>query len=160
MKPRFLAAASAFALLSLPAAAMAQHAGHPGMSMPMPQPEQKPQAPAPKPEAAPAEEHMHEQHAVERPPAPAPEPMDHGAMDHGAHQMAMTGALGRYPMAREASGTSWQPDASDHGGLHLMSGDWTLMAHGELNLVHSWQEKPRGDSKSFVAGMLMGMARR
>ncbi|MFL6751050.1 MAG: hypothetical protein ACJ8E9_08325 [Sphingomicrobium sp.] len=160
MKPRFLAAASAFALLSLPAAAMAQHAGHPGMSMPMPQPEQKPQAPAPKPEAAPAEEHMHEQHAVERPPAPAPEPMDHGAMDHGAHQMAMTGALGRYPMAREASGTSWQPDASEHGGLHLMSGDWTLMAHGELNLVHSWQEKPRGDSKSFVAGMLMGMARR
>ena len=164
MKPRFLAAASAFALLSLPASAMAQHAGHPGMSMPMPEPEQKQEAPAPKPEAAPAEEHMPDQHAVapapEPKPGPEPEPMGHAAMDHGAHQMAMTGALGPYPMAREASGTSWQPDAGDHGGLHLMSGDWTFMAHGELNLVHSWQENPRGDSKSFVAGMLMAMARR
>ena len=27
---------------------------------------------------------------------------------------AMTGALGRYPMTREASGTAWQPDASEH----------------------------------------------
>jgi hypothetical protein len=30
------------------------------------------------------------------------------------HQM--TGALGVYPMSREASGTAWQPDASIHGG--------------------------------------------
>ncbi len=74
--------------------------------------------------------------------------------------MEMTGALGPYPMAREASGTAWQPDTSEHGGLHLASGEWSLMAHGELNLVHSWQESPRGDSKTFPAGMLMGMARR
>lgn len=73
---------------------------------------------------------------------------------------AMTGALGRYPMAREASGTAWQPDTSKHGGLHVMSGDWTLMAHGELNLVHDWQGGPRGDTKTYAAGMLMGMARR
>ncbi|HET9354098.1 MAG TPA: hypothetical protein VFO32_08890, partial [Sphingomicrobium sp.] len=57
-------------------------------------------------------------------------------------------------------GTAWQPDSSEHGGLHARAGQWTLMAHGELNLVHSWQEGPRGDSKTFVAGMLMGMARR
>ena len=31
---------------------------------------------------------------------------------------AMTGALGPYPMSREASGTAWQPDASRHGGVH------------------------------------------
>ena len=75
-------------------------------------------------------------------------------------KMEMTGALGPYPMAREASGTAWQPDSSKHGGLHLMTGEWTFMAHGKLDLVHSWQEQPRGDDKTFAAGMLMGMARR
>lgn len=83
---------------------------------------------------------------------------DDGAMDHGGH--AMSGALGRYPMAREASGTAWQPDTSSHSGIHLSSGDWSFMVHGELNLVADWQEGPRGDSKGFVSGMLMGMARR
>jgi hypothetical protein len=98
----------------------------------------------------------HEQHQQPQEQA-APEP----AMDeHAGHEMAMTGALGTYPMARESSGTAWQPDSSQHGGLHLMSDEWTFMAHGKLDLVHSWQEKPRGDDKTFVAGMLMGMARR
>lgn len=114
-------------------------------------------------------------------PAPTPqsepvpekpaEPMDHEHMDHAqmdhapmGHDMAeghaMTGALGDYPMAREASGTAWQPDASEHGGIHLMSGDWTLMAHGLLNLVYDHQAGRRGDDKAFASGMLMGMARR
>ena len=82
--------------------------------------------------------------------------MDHAAMGHD--NMIMTGALGSYPMAREASGTAWQPDTAKHGGLHIMSDDWTLMAHGELNLVHDWQGGPRGDTKTYAAGMLMGMA--
>ena len=30
--------------------------------------------------------------------------------------MAMTGALGAYPMQREASGTAWQPDARNTAG--------------------------------------------
>jgi hypothetical protein len=34
------------------------------------------------------------------------------------------------------------------------------MLHGNRDLIHSWQEQPRGDSKTFPAGMLMGMARR
>ena len=164
MKTNYLAAASAAALLSLPAAAMAQHAEHQGHQMPMPMPMPMPEPEQKEPEQPKAPEE--EQVEPEKPAAP----MDHGTMDHsnmshtamnhGEHAMAMTGALGPYAMAREASGTSWQPDASEHGGLHLMSGDWTLMAHGELSLVHSWQEGPRGDSKTFVAGMLMGMARR
>ncbi len=79
---------------------------------------------------------------------------------HAGHEVAMPAALGPYAMAREASGTAWQPDSSDHGGLHLMSGAWTFMAHGKLDLVYSWQEQPRGDDKTFFAGMLMGMARR
>jgi hypothetical protein len=80
--------------------------------------------------------------------------------DLGAHAMETTGALGPYPMAREASGTAWQPDTSAHGGLHVISGDWTLMGHGVLNLVYDHQSGPRGDDKLFASGMLMGMARR
>jgi hypothetical protein len=80
--------------------------------------------------------------------------------EHAAHQMAMTGALGPYPMERESSGTAWQPDTSEHMGLHVMNGDWTLMAHGVLNLVYDHQGGPRGDDKAFASGMLMGMARR
>jgi hypothetical protein len=95
-------------------------------------------------------------------------PMDHSQMGHmsmptgedAGHEMVMTGILGSYPMERESSGTAWQPDTSEHSGIHVMSGDWTLMAHGTLNLVYDHQSGPRGDNKAFVSGMLMGMARR
>jgi hypothetical protein len=94
--------------------------------------------------------------------------MGHGQMgqmtmpmgEHGGHEMQMTGSLGSYPMERESSGTAWQPDTSEHMGLHVMSGDWMLMAHGVLNLVYDSQGGPRGDDKAFASGMLMGMARR
>jgi len=92
------------------------------------------------------------------PPDQSPMAMPGGA--HAAREMTMTGALGTYPMAREASGTTWQPDASEHAGLHVMSGDWSLMAHGVLNLVYDHQSGPRGGDKAFASGMLMGMARR
>ncbi|HYJ53515.1 MAG TPA: hypothetical protein VEW04_10135 [Allosphingosinicella sp.] len=72
----------------------------------------------------------------------------------------MTGALGVYPMSREASGTAWQPDASIHGGLHLTTGDWMLMGHLSLNAVYDTQSGPRGDDMAFVSGMAMGSARR
>ena len=162
VKPALLAAAALGAIVST-APANAQHPGHEQH-----QPPAQPEPPAEQPQE-PAPDHGQMDH----------QQMDHGQMDHGqmghgqhaappatesedhsGHEMAMTGALGPYPMAREASGTAWQPDTSEHGGLHLMSGEWTFMAHGELDLVHSWQEKPRGDDKTYVAGMLMGMARR
>ncbi|WP_297696851.1 hypothetical protein [Phenylobacterium sp.] len=69
-------------------------------------------------------------------------------------------ALGDYVMNREASGTSWQPDASPHTGLHIMSGDWMVMVHATINGVYDWQQGPRGDDKAFVSGMLMAMAKR
>jgi hypothetical protein len=72
----------------------------------------------------------------------------------------MRGALGPYPMTRESSGTSWQPDASVHTGLHHMAGEWLLMGHALLDGVYDWQDGPRGDRKAFVSGMFMGMARR
>ena len=98
--------------------------------------------------------------------APAETPMDHSAMTHAASpdvehgDHAMTGALGAYPMTREASGTAWQPDNSQHMGWMGQSGDWMLMGHGVLNLVYSSQGGLRGDDKAFASGMLMGMASR
>jgi hypothetical protein len=76
------------------------------------------------------------------------------------HEGGMTGALGPYGASREASGTAWQPDASTHGGVHLMAGGWMLMGHALLNGVYDWQQGPRGGTRGFVSGMLMGMARR
>jgi hypothetical protein len=89
--------------------------------------------------------------------SPTP-PANHSAHNHGV--MDMGGALGPYPMEREASGTAWQPDGSEHMGVMTMSGAWTLMAHGVVNLVYDHQSGPRGADKAFASGMLMGMARR
>ncbi|HEV7659806.1 MAG TPA: hypothetical protein VGO55_08170 [Allosphingosinicella sp.] len=95
------------------------------------------------------------------------------AQDHGAHQASsapepsgdlivehrLSGALGRYPISREASGTAWQPDASGGHGRHYVSGDWILMGHAVLNGVYDWQQGPRGDEQVFISGMVMGVAR-
>lgn len=130
------AAAAACALLS-GGAAFAQHEGH-----------------AP-----------HADHST--PPAsasPAPDRAAHD--DHSAtcgidvYCAPTPGALGPYPMSREASGTAWQPDSSVHGGVHASAGDWMLMGHVVLNLVYDRQGGPRGDDMAFVSGMAMGMARR
>ena len=74
--------------------------------------------------------------------------------------MPDTGNLGSYPMSRDASGTSWQPDAASHQGIHRMAGDWMLMGHMMLTGVYDTQSGPRGNDKTFLEGMLMGMARR
>jgi hypothetical protein len=152
VKTIILASASALALASLSAPAAAQHQHMPGMQMPPETPQAQESAEKPK------------DSAQTRPP------MDHSEMDHSQVGMAMPqadhavhqmpGALGPYPSARESSGTAWQPDSSEHGGLHVMSGDWMLMAHGTLNLVYDHQSGARGDDKAFASGMLMGMARR
>jgi hypothetical protein len=148
-----LAGASLLAL-ALPAAAQ-DHPHHP--------------APVPAPEAAPAPSDPHAGHDM----SPRQDP--HAGHDaapvqdpHAGHDMdgmapsasAMASPLGLWPMTRDASGTSWQPDQSIHDGLHRMAGDWTLMGHVQLNLVHDWQNGPRGDEKTFVSGMIMGSALR
>ena len=79
---------------------------------------------------------------------------------HAGHAMPMTSVLGAWPMTRDASGTSWQPDTSEHGGIHWGEGDWSFMAHATFDLVHSDQGGSRGDDKTFLAGMIMGSARR
>lgn len=129
------------AVLAAASPALAQqdpHAGHAGHAEPADKP---------------AEEHYGHMGHMEH--------MDHmhmqGMQMHGDH---MTGALGPYAMNREASGTSWQPDAAPHGGVHTMRGDWMFMHHALLNGVFTSQEGPRGDDKAFVSGMLMVSARR
>ncbi len=84
--------------------------------------------------------------------------MDMSNMDMSG--MTMPGMLGGYTATRDASGTSWQPDAASHSGVHAMAGEWMLMGHALLNGVYSWQDGPRGDEKAFLGGMVMGMARR
>jgi hypothetical protein len=81
-------------------------------------------------------------------------------MEHSGHAMPYSGVQGFYPFARDASGTSWQPDASTHQGVHGKLGEWTLMGHAMLNFALDRQSGPRGDDKAFLAGMLMGAARR
>ena len=73
---------------------------------------------------------------------------------------AMKGYLGPYGMTREGSGTSWVPDTTPHEGIHGRIGDWTTIAHAHLNLVYDSQGGPRGGEKTFVNGMVMGMAQK
>src|SRR5689334_20077129 len=68
-------------------------------------------------------------------PGELPPALDDAATEHHEH-MQMSAALGVYPMAREASGTAWQPDSSVHEGLHFTRGEWTLMSHALLNGVY------------------------
>jgi hypothetical protein len=63
-------------------------------------------------------------------------------------------------MTRDGSGTSWQPDASKHAGLHGSAGKWMLMGHARLNAIEDWQQGPRGDRETYLSGMVMGVARR
>ena len=128
--------------------ATAQEMNMPGMTRPA-QPKPATEKSAPKP--APAHEAA----------APAPHhDMPAMTMPAAAHDMAMTGVLGPYPVERESSGTAWQPDSSSHAGVMTSSGGWTLMAHGAINLVYDHQSGPRGGERAFASGMLMGMARR
>lgn len=103
----------------------------------------------------------HAQHRAPAAPATqAPvEHSQHASQAHGGGHATIS-PLGAWPMSRDASGTSWQPDLSRHGGLHATRGDWSLMGHAVINLVHAWQDGPRGDEKTFVSGMIMGAARR
>jgi hypothetical protein len=113
----------------------------------------------------------HSAHAPAQPAQTLPPTHDHSQMDHTRHQQTpdahaghnmneMTGLLGDYEMGRDASGTAWQPDVSSHGGVHMQAGEWQLMGHALLNAVYDWQDGPRGDEKAFLAGMVMGAARR
>lgn len=101
--------------------------------------------------------------ALSAPQGAAPA-VDHGAMNHGAMagmEHMMTGALATYAMTRDGSGTSWVPESAPMmGPMVSLGGPWSGMAHGFATLIYDHQGGPRGDRKTFVASMLMGMAQR
>ena len=108
-----------------------------------------------------AQEHEHHHPAPTEPAAqdlPGMEGME--GMEGMSGTNEMRGAFGAYPMTRESSGTSWQPQASPEQGLHASFGEWTTMTHGIANAVYDDQGGPRGDSKTFATSMLMLMAQR
>lgn len=113
-------------------------------------------------EAAPPDHAAHGAMPTEGTPAPA----DHAAhaamapVDHTAHLLHMTGALGPYSMTRDASGTSWQPESTPMEAIHGQYGPWATMLHGFINLAAADAGGPRGDSKIFSQSMFMGMAHR
>jgi len=155
----FLAPLAGASLLALALPATAQdHSHHPQPAPASPAAPTHGSHPAPATPAPQADPHAHRQDGA----------MDHGTMDQGAMDhaamghdaAAMISPLGAWPMTRDASGTSWQPDLSRHGGIHWNDGDWSFMGHATINLVHDWQDGPRGDDKTFVSGMIMGSARR
>jgi hypothetical protein len=121
-------------------------------------------------QAPPAQRQQPQDHSQHQPQQPAAQQnrhdhsqMDHSKMDHSPAQPgghARGSAFGNYQMQRDASGTSWVPDASVHDGVHAARGDWMLMGHVTLDGVYSWQDRPRGDEKAFVGGMFMGTAQR
>ena len=119
-------------------------------------PKDKPRKAASKKPAA-AHSMSHESMSHEHAPR-----MDHAGhadhADHAGHEMK--GFLGPYGIAREGSGTSWQPDTSPHEGIHAQYGEWMTMWHALFNGVYDNQGGPRGDSKTFVSGMVMAMAER
>jgi hypothetical protein len=140
-------------------------------------------AASPREAAAQVDHSQHQQHGTQKPAAkkksaPAKKqkhPPGHKhtpGMKHGTHDQHQPGAtphdqhvamkafLGPYPFTREASGTSWQPDASPHDGIHANYGDWSLMWHALFNGIYDKQGGPRGGEKTFVNGMVMGMAQR
>jgi hypothetical protein len=87
---------------------------------------------------------------------------DHAAMSMTAHagHAAVPAMYGPYRVSREASGTSWQPDAAAHAGVHVMRGEWSLMVHGQAGLVYDQQGGPRGDHRVFSDNMVMALASR
>jgi hypothetical protein len=78
------------------------------------------------------------------------------ASDPPAHE----GVLGPYPMTRDGSGTSWQPEATDMEGLHAGLGSWRLMVHATASLLFTDQGGPRGGRQAFTTNMAMAAASR
>jgi hypothetical protein len=80
---------------------------------------------------------------------------------HAGHVHPMSfGLLGPYPMTRDASGTSWEPDATPHEGIHFTLDGWQTMLHGVMTGVVDHQGGRRGDDKVFSSSMLMASVRR
>ncbi|MDX1902318.1 MAG: hypothetical protein SFW66_10035 [Gammaproteobacteria bacterium] len=96
----------------------------------------------------------------------------HETMDMSSHNMQMSmshdhtithmqnvhGMYGHYPMTREASGTSWQPQSTPMTGLMFTPNNSVEMLQGFANLIDDHQGGHRGNNLTFSTSMLMFMA--
>lgn len=84
--------------------------------------------------------------------------------DNGLSNMMnidMHGMYGNYPMNREASGTSWQPDTTPLTGTHWMSQNgWMNMVDGYANFIYDHQGGARGGDNAFSTSMFMFMTQK
>lgn len=100
-------------------------------------------------------------------PATAQAQDEHGGMDHAAMDHSQMAGMDHSQMDHDApaaaeaepatgSGTSRLP-ATENAmhGLHAMSGDWMLMAHGYVTAQYTDVSGPRGDDKLYSTSMLM-----
>lgn len=79
----------------------------------------------------------------------------------GMEGMQMKGAYGDWPMSREGSGTSWQPDASPMFMKMLpKAGRYDLSTMGQIQTGYIDAGAPRGDRQGYANSMIMLMARR
>ncbi len=65
------------------------------------------------------------------------------SQDQSMKLMEMNGMYGQYPMSRESSGTSWQPDSTPRLGLHSQKKNWTFMTMDFLNVAFTHQSGPQ-----------------
>ena len=150
---------AACSILAVPGA-FAQHEGHGGHGDKLKPPDQAPgkepvAADAAAPRANPPQD-SHTGHHGGQQGSPPHEAMQGG---HSGHH-AMESPLGPYSMTRDASGTSWQPEAAPMDGVMGKSGEWEAMVHGFVYGVHDRQGGPRGTTKTFTESMFMVMANR
>ena len=61
---------------------------------------------------------------------------------------------------RLGSGTSWLPDASPMRAYHWSAGAWSIMVHGDVDLMYDAQGSDRGDTRVISTNWLMLMAMR
>ena len=82
-----------------------------------------------------------------------------GNAGHAGHagMMMMGRGAGAYA---DGSGTSRLPGAEEMRGLHIMAGDWMIMAHGYAWAAFTDQGGPRGADQAFVTSMGMVTAQR
>ena len=98
--------------------------------------------------------------APDPPPAMPTEGDSTGMVMDQQDSMKMSAMLGSYPMNREASGTSWQPDTTPDDAVDFMVDGWMAMVHGYIDAVADHQGGPRGNNMLFSPSMLMLMAER
>ncbi|MDE8653340.1 hypothetical protein [Novosphingobium album (ex Liu et al. 2023)] len=109
-----------------------------------------------------AQDMAHDHAHMDPAPAAAP-PMDHSGMDHGAMaDMAMPSRQGpENPVPAAGSGTSRLPaNEGPMRGLHVMAGNWMLMAHGYVSGQYTDHSGPRGDDNAYITSMAMLTAER